>query len=86
MITKRNKGLVIRIIFSVLLIVGLDGCAASTQSGSTDKLSSARLVFLVRHTEREWEGEDPRNRYHHKLRQGPLSHGHVESSSSDDAA
>jgi phosphohistidine phosphatase SixA len=59
MITKHNKGLVSRIIFSILLIVGLGGCAASTQSGSTDQLSSARLVFLARHTEREGEGEDP---------------------------
>jgi phosphohistidine phosphatase SixA len=59
MITKHDKGLAIRIIFSVLLIVGLGGCATSTQSGGTDKLSSARLVFFARHTERELEGEDP---------------------------
>ena len=60
MITKHDRGLVIRILCSVFLIVHLIGCAASPQTGGIDKLSSARLVFLVRHTEREWEGEDPR--------------------------
>lgn len=56
MITKNDKRLVSRLLCSVFLIVNLAGCAASPQTGGADKLISARLVFLVRHTEREWEG------------------------------
>lgn len=59
MITKNDKRLVSRLLCSVFFIVNLAGCASNTQSAGADKLSSARLVFLVRHTEREWEGEDP---------------------------
>jgi phosphohistidine phosphatase SixA len=59
MITKNDKRLVSRLLCSVFLIVYLAGCAAGPQSGGADKLNSARLVFLVRHTEREGEGEDP---------------------------
>ncbi len=36
------------------------GCAAhAPPPGEPDRLASARHVFLVRHAEREWEGEDP---------------------------
>lgn len=59
MITKNDKRLVSRLLCSAFFIVNLAGCASHTQSAGADKLSSARLVFLVRHTEREWEGEDP---------------------------
>ena len=59
MIIKHDKVLVIRIVCAVFLIVQLVGCAGSPQTDGIDKLSSARLVFLARHTEREWEGEDP---------------------------
>jgi phosphohistidine phosphatase SixA len=41
----------------ILLSTGSFGCTA--QSGGTDQLFSARQVYLVRHTEREAEGEDP---------------------------
>jgi phosphohistidine phosphatase SixA len=41
------------------LVVDLLGCAAGRNLGGPAQLSSARHVFLVRHTEREWEGEDP---------------------------
>lgn len=41
----------------ILFSAGVFGCGA--QSVGTDPLASARQVFLVRHTEREWEGEDP---------------------------
>ena len=35
------------------------GCAVSSRPSEGDRLSLPRQVFLVRHTEREWEGEDP---------------------------
>ena len=35
------------------------GCAVSSRPSEGDKLSLPRQVFLVRHAEREWEGEDP---------------------------
>ena len=35
------------------------GCAVSSRPSDGDKLTLPRQVFLVRHTEREWEGEDP---------------------------
>ena len=35
------------------------GCAVSSRPSDDDKLTLPRQVFLVRHTEREWEGEDP---------------------------
>ncbi|HLN86195.1 MAG TPA: phosphoglycerate mutase family protein [Candidatus Limnocylindrales bacterium] len=41
----------------ILFIANLFGCSA--QNVGTDPLSGARQVFLVRHTERELEGEDP---------------------------
>lgn len=43
----------------LFLIVGLLGCAAGPNLSGSARLSSARHVFLVRHTEREWDGEDP---------------------------
>lgn len=42
-----------------MLAGNLFGCAAADRPIDSGKLNSARLVFLVRHTEREWEGEDP---------------------------
>lgn len=59
MIAKNDKRILSKLLCSVFLIVNLAGCAASPQTGGADKFSAARLVFLVRHTEREWEGEDP---------------------------
>lgn len=59
MITKNDKRIIDKLLCSVFLIVNLAGCAGSPQTGGIEKLSSARLVFLARHTEREWEGEDP---------------------------
>jgi phosphohistidine phosphatase SixA len=59
MITKPANRLVIGILCSVALAVHLVGCAASPHTSGIDKLSSARLVFFARHTERELEGEDP---------------------------
>ncbi len=35
------------------------GCAVNSRPSAGDKLTLPRQVFLVRHTEREWEGEDP---------------------------
>lgn len=43
----------------LFLVVGLLGCAAGPNLSGSAQLSSARHVFLVRHTEREWDGEDP---------------------------
>ena len=41
----------------ILITAAVFGCG--TPRVSTDPLASARQVFLVRHTEREWDGEDP---------------------------
>jgi broad specificity phosphatase PhoE len=41
----------------ILFTAAVIGCG--TPRASTDPLASARQVFLVRHTEREWDGEDP---------------------------
>ena len=35
------------------------GCAMNAQLADDDRLTLPRRVFLVRHAEREWEGEDP---------------------------
>ena len=60
MITRYDKVFVVRrLLCAVLLIAHFVGCAASPQAGGIEKLGSARLVFLARHTERELEGEDP---------------------------
>ena len=42
----------------LLLVVGFLGCTGPNLSGSAQP-STARHVFLVRQTEREWEGENP---------------------------
>ena len=41
----------------ILFTAAVFGCG--TPRVSTDQLASARQVFLVRHTEREWQSEDP---------------------------
>ena len=46
-------------VLGLLLVVGFLGCAAEPNFSGRAQLSPARHVFLVRHTEREWEGEDP---------------------------
>jgi phosphohistidine phosphatase SixA len=43
---------------ALLLAAGSFGCATARSSGA-ENVGSARYVILVRHTEREWEGEDP---------------------------
>jgi broad specificity phosphatase PhoE len=43
----------------VLFVSGVLGCAATPNRSATAQLSSARYIFLARHAEREWEGEDP---------------------------
>jgi phosphohistidine phosphatase SixA len=43
----------------LLLALSCVGCATRANTGGVENLGSARHVFLVRHTEREWEGEDP---------------------------
>lgn len=43
----------------VLWVMGLNGCAAGPRLQSGQNIGSARHVFLVRHTEREWDGDDP---------------------------
>ena len=40
-------------------VISIYGCAAGPKAESGQNLGSARHVFLVRHTEREWDGEDP---------------------------
>jgi len=57
--TKPANRLGIGILCSVALAVHLLGCAGSSHTGGIDKLSSARLIFFARHTERELAGEDP---------------------------
>lgn len=42
-----------------LWVVVSAGCAATPHLGGADRIASARHVFLVRHAEREWDGEDP---------------------------
>lgn len=44
---------------ALLLALSSMGCAAGRSVGEAESLGSARRVFLVRHTEREWDGEDP---------------------------
>jgi phosphohistidine phosphatase SixA len=46
-------------LLGLLLAVSFHRCAAGPNLSESAQLSSARHVFLVRHTEREWEGEDP---------------------------
>ena len=48
-----------RLLLALLFAVSSVGCATGGNIGGAENLGSARYVFLVRHTEREWEGEDP---------------------------
>lgn len=41
------------------MALGSFGCATAPSIGGSAHLASARNVFLVRHAERVWEGEDP---------------------------
>ena len=43
----------------LIFVIGLSGCAAGPNSSAAARVASARHVFLVRHAERVWEGEDP---------------------------
>jgi phosphohistidine phosphatase SixA len=47
------------LLLALLLALSCVGCATRANTGGVQNLGSARHVFLVRHTEREWEGEDP---------------------------
>ena len=47
------------LLLALLLAVSCVGCATRGNTGGAENLGSARHVFLVRHNEREWEGEDP---------------------------
>jgi phosphohistidine phosphatase SixA len=44
---------------AILVTANFLGCATGRSVGEAESLGSARRVFLVRHTEREWDGEDP---------------------------
>jgi broad specificity phosphatase PhoE len=46
-------------LLGILFAIGSTGCATGPNLGGSTQIISARHVFLVRHTEREWEGEDP---------------------------
>lgn len=43
----------------LLLICASLGCSANSPLSDRDKTTLPRQLFLVRHAEREWEGEDP---------------------------
>lgn len=43
----------------IFLGVGVFGCALGPNTTNPEKVGSARHVFLVRHAEREWQGDDP---------------------------
>jgi phosphohistidine phosphatase SixA len=43
----------------IIFIIGLLGCASGRNTPGPAGVAAARHVFLVRHTERVWEGEDP---------------------------
>jgi len=47
------------LLLALLLAVSFAGCATARNMDGAANLGSARHVFLVRHTEREWQGEDP---------------------------
>jgi phosphohistidine phosphatase SixA len=47
------------LLLALLLALSCVGCATRANTGGVENLGSARHVFLVRHAEREWEGEDP---------------------------
>lgn len=46
-------------LLALLLAVSSLSCVAGRNTGGAQDLGSARYVIFVRHTEREWEGEDP---------------------------
>jgi len=52
--THRGSRLVL-----ALVLLSTCGFGCTARDGGGDQLSSARQVYLARHTEREWEGEDP---------------------------
>lgn len=57
---NRFRRSVFHALLAALLSIGALGCAANAlHPGAPDRLASARHVFLVRHAEREWDGEDP---------------------------
>lgn len=56
--TKVNGSLRMVLIFA-LWSPSFLGCVAGPKVKSEKELGSPRQVFLVRHAEREWEGEDP---------------------------
>jgi broad specificity phosphatase PhoE len=43
----------------VFVLISAAGFGCSAPNPGAERLASARQVYLVRHTEREWEGEDP---------------------------
>ena len=47
-----------RLLLLLVIFTNL-GCAANSPFSDGDKATLPRQVFLVRHAEREWEGEDP---------------------------
>lgn len=51
-------GLVRRLLLLWVISINL-GCAVNSRSSDGDTATLPRQVFLVRHAEREWEGEDP---------------------------
>jgi phosphohistidine phosphatase SixA len=55
---KITNGILAILLFAVS-VIGIHGCAAGPKAESGQNLGSARHFFLVRHTEREWDGEDP---------------------------
>jgi phosphohistidine phosphatase SixA len=55
---KKTNGIFAVIYLLSLSAMSVFGCAVGPKQNG-ENLGSARYVFLVRHTEREWEGEDP---------------------------
>jgi phosphohistidine phosphatase SixA len=54
MIARHSKSIFV----AILLALSSLGCAGSTNSGA-ESFAYPRYVILVRHAEREWEGDDP---------------------------
>ena len=46
-------------LLALFLAVSSLSCAAGPNASAVQDLGSARYVIIVRHTEREWQGEDP---------------------------
>ncbi len=55
---RSRRNLFYRLLLLWIFFNGI-GCAANSRPAAGDRLTLPRQVFLVRHTEREWEGEDP---------------------------